>query len=281
MIKLKRLKKCFNMLDKKQKYLQIALNSNLKDARMIINQIPLDEKIIIEAGTPLIKNYGVNAIRNIRLWWEQRIFGYQFTEPEIINPVFKSGGSLAMNFLIKSLTKTKNQRQKKTVPMAGKKIFNPYIVADLKCMDRGGTEVQLAKKGGANAVVALGHAPIETLDSFIDECKKCKLDSMIDMMNVDFPLNIIRELKESPDVVILHRGGDEEIFDPESEVPYHEIQRIKGEYDIMVAVAGGDDFQEVQRAVFNDADIVVVWKSFYQSTAETAKIAEDFLKEIR
>ena len=49
----------------------------------------------------------------------------------------------------------------------------------------------------------------------------------------------------------------------------------------MVAVAGGDTIQEVQRAIFNDVDIVVVWKAFYQSTAQTAKLAEEFLKEIR
>jgi len=47
------------MLDKKQRYLQIALNSTLDEARSIINQIPLDKRIIIEAGTPLIKAYGV------------------------------------------------------------------------------------------------------------------------------------------------------------------------------------------------------------------------------
>jgi thiamine monophosphate synthase len=46
-------------------------------------------------------------------------------------------------------------------------------------------------------------------------------------------------------------------------------------------VAGGDTIDEVQRAIFNGADIVVVWKAFYQRTAETAKLAEEFLKEIR
>ena len=81
--------------------------------------------------------------------------------------------------------------------------------------------------------------------------------------------------------MILHRGVDEESFNPQSEIPYHEIARIKNEFDNMVAVAGGDTIQEVQRAIFNDVDIVVVWKAFYQSTAQTAKLAEEFLKEIR
>jgi len=50
------------------------------------------------------------------------------------------------------------------------------------------------------------------------------------------------------------------------------VSKTKNEYDIMVEIAGGDTIQEVQRAVFNDADIVVVWKSFYQSTLETANL---------
>ena len=62
---------------------------------------------------------------------------------------------------------------------------------------------------------------------------------------------------------------------------FHQIQIIKSNYDIMLSIAGGDNFQEVQRAIFNDADIVVVWKSFYKSTAQTTELAEQFLREIR
>lgn len=232
------------MLDKKQKYLQIALNSTLAEAKAIISQIPLDKRIILEAGTPLIKQYGAQAIAKIRAWWEGRIFEARFQKSEEIS-------------------------------------FEPYIVADLKCMDRGQKEVEIAKNAGANGAVVLGQAPIETINAFIKACENLNLDSMIDMMNVEYPLEILRRLKKLPQVVILHRGVDEEAFDPESEIPYHEIHRIKENYEIMIAVAGGDTIQEVQRAVFNDADIVVVWKSFYKSTAETAKLAEEFLKEIR
>jgi 3-keto-L-gulonate-6-phosphate decarboxylase len=49
----------------------------------------------------------------------------------------------------------------------------------------------------------------------------------------------------------------------------------------MISVAGGDTIREVQRAIFNDADIVVVWKEFYRSTENTANLAREFLKEIK
>ncbi len=260
------------MLDKKQHYLQIALNSTLTEAQNIISQLPLDKRIIIEAGTPLIKNYGVRGIRNIRTWWEQRVFGYNI--PEIKD---HSLAGILMPLLAEKLSGV----QKKKLPENKETVFTPYIVADLKCMDRGAREVEIAKEGGANAVTALGQAPIETLNAFVQKCEAYNLDSMIDMMNVEFPLSVLRQLKKLPQVVILHRGVDEETDNLEKEIPFHEIQRIKSNYDIIIAVAGGDDFQEVQRAIFNDADIVVVWKSFYSGTAETAALAKKFLENIR
>lgn len=263
------------MLEKRQRYLQIALNSTLSEAQSIIRQIPLDKRIIIEAGTPLIKAYGIGGIKKIRAWWEHRVFGYPLEEPKPI----KSQGLVEL--LAKSIEKKLVQKQKREFTKIEEIPFTPYIVADLKCMDRGQREVEIAREGGANGAVALGQAPIETLNAFIEKCEEYNLDSMIDMMNVEYPLEVLRHLKKIPRVVILHRGVDEEAFNPEKEIPFHEIHRIKENYDIMIAIAGGDTFQEVQRAIFNDADIVVVWKSFYKSTADTVKLAEEFLKEIR
>ncbi len=264
------------MLNRKQRYLQIALNSTLEEAKAIINQIPLDKRIIIEAGTPLIKVYGIKGIKTIRDLWEQRILSSYF-----ITTGFSEEGSGQLNLINKFLEERGVKNQKREFGKKNKAALSPYIVADLKCMDRGATEIEIAYQAGASAAVALGQAPIETLNAFIEKCEEFNLDAMIDMMNVEYPLNVLRQLKKLPSVVILHRGVDEEVFNPESEIPYHEIQRIKENYDIMIAIAGGDTFQEVQRAIFNDADIVVVWKSFYKSTAETAKLAQDFLKEIR
>ena len=251
-------------LNKKQKYLQIALNSTLEEAKNIISQLPLDKRIIIEAGTPLIKNYGVEGIKTIRNFWNTKVL-------ENFQREIKTKSWKGIFRVIKEEEIEKAQGVAQT----------PYIVADLKCMDRGKTEVRLAKEGGASAATVLGCAPLETINAFIEECKKLGLDSMIDMMNVGFPLKVLRQLKKLPQVVILHRGVDEEAFNPEKEIPFHEIQRIKSNYDIMISIAGGDTFREAQRAIFNDADIVVVWKSFYKSTVETAKLAEEFLKEIR
>jgi bifunctional enzyme Fae/Hps len=223
-------------LNSRTKYLQIALNSNLYDAQRIIGQLPQSERIIIEAGTPLIKQSGMEAVARLRSWWQERLYGTN---------------------------------------------IEPYIVADLKTIDRGATEVQMAAAAGASAAIAMGLAPVETLNLFIKECETLGIDAMVDMMNVEYSLAILRKLKKQPAVVILHRGVDEEIFNKEKQIPYHEIQRVKGAYDIMLSIAGGDTAREVQRAFFNSANIAIVWKNFYTSSTNTVSLAQEFLKEIK
>ena len=63
-------------------------------------------------------------------------------------------------------------------------------------------------------------------------------------------------------------------------LPLHEIRRIKGNYDLMISVAGGDTLREVQSSIFNDADIVVVWKSVFEQTKETIDLVNGFLKVV-
>ncbi|MBA4320189.1 MAG: hypothetical protein C0412_17460 [Flavobacterium sp.] len=104
---------------------------------------------------------------------------------------------------------------------------------------------------------------------------------MVDMMNIENSLSVLKKLKKLPNVVMLHRGVDETEFSKEKQIPLYQIKQIKGNYNILVAVAGGDTIKEIQRAIFNDADIVVVWKNFYQPSSETAQLAESFLKEIK
>jgi 3-keto-L-gulonate-6-phosphate decarboxylase len=239
--------------------------------------LPISDRIIVEAGTPLIKRYGEHGIRQIRQWYEQRLAG-QILTPAVANTNVSENFVLSLLFQ-SALTNTKTV-PRVSITQSKKEIF-PYVVADLKTMDRGETEVEIAARGGASAAIALGSAPTETLNSFIEQCEIHGLDAMIDMMNVEFPLSVLRALKKVPPVVIIHRGVDEEKFNKEKQIPLHEIRRIKGNYNIMVSIAGGDTLREVQRSFFNDADIVVIWKSVYQETSETVSLVEGFLKETK
>lgn len=202
----------------------------------MVDLLPLSERILLEAGTPFVKRYGMRGIAALRGWWSRKI------------------------------------------QMPG--YISSYIVADLKCMDRGATEVRLAAQAGASAATCLGLAPAETIDQFIQECRKSGIDSMVDMLNVEFPFEVLGKLRELPTVVVMHRGVDEAL-NPEKEIPFQHIQQIQSTYDVLISVAGGESFREAGRAIFNDANIAVVWKIFYEKPEQMAQLAQEFLKEIR
>lgn len=263
-------------LSKKKTYLQVALNGNLDDALSIISSLPRNDRIIVEAGTPFIKRYGEQGIRDIVTWYGRHLSGETLLARQqqsvTLKQIFEH---VKEQYEIKKDSSTNLQN------IYDKPSIRPYVVADLKMMDRGSTEVSIASRAGASAAVALGHAPTESLNAFIEECQQKDLDSMIDMMNVDFPLAILDALKKQPDVVILHRGVDETRENKEKTLPLHEIRRVKGRYDVLIAVAGGDTMREIQSAMFNDADIAVVWKDFYTNTGDTYKLAQNFIKQIK
>lgn len=254
------------ILDPKKRYLQVALNSTLDEAVRIVRALPESDRILIEAGTPLIKRYGTEAVRRLHTAALSRGSLADLLARAIVSSPFS-------NVLDASTERT-------STGSTGMTRSVPYIVADLKTMDRADTEVAMVAEAGASAAIALGVAPIETLNAFVAACEASGIDAMIDMMNVPFPLSVLRALKRQPHVVLIHRGVDEEHFNKEKQIPFHEIQRIKGSYDTLVSIAGGDTLREVQRAVFNDADIVVVWKSVYTKTDDTIGLVEGFLKEI-
>lgn len=131
--------KIISKLSSRKRYLQIALNSTLEEAQKIIAQVPISDRILIEAGTPLIKRYGEEGIRQIKQWYEQRIWG-QALQP-IGTPLATSGSliSLLWKVAVKNYSQPKISRK----PLSDSGII-PYVVADLKMMDRGETEVEIA-----------------------------------------------------------------------------------------------------------------------------------------
>jgi hypothetical protein len=70
-------------------------------------------------------------------------------------------------------------------------------------------------------------------------------------------------------------------IEKEKMLPYYQINQIKGGFDTLVAVAGADSSRDVQSAVFNNVDIVVLWKDFYKADGKIGKVAEEFLEEVR
>lgn len=131
------------------------------------------------------------------------------------------------------------------------------VVADMKVSDGAVDEVSMARRAGANAITVLGDSPVETLDLFVEECERLSMISMVDMLGVDDPLKVVRQMKHPPNVVVLHRGRDEEGTRGKV-IQYRHVNRVRSKFNVSISAAGGVDIKEARSAIFNGANVVVV-----------------------
>ena len=209
-------------------YLQVALDLvDMGSVERVLTEVPMNDHIIIEAGTPLIKRFGLNVIGEMRK-------------------------------------------------------FRPdaFIVADLKTLDTGNLEARIAANASADAVVVSGLAPVATIEKFIKENRKTGVYSVIDMLNVENPVKLIKELKDLgalPEVVEMHRAIDAE----NTEYNWGDIKEIKkvAGSKLLVATAGGIRQQVVKEALKSGADIIVVGRAITASK-NIKNAAEQFMEEL-
>ncbi len=206
-------------------YLQISLDPpELEKAKKVISQVPGSDRIIIEAGTPLIKRYGTRVISELR--------------------------------------------------QTAKDMF---LIADLKTLDVGKVEVDIAYEDTADAVVAAGLAPPETLDAFVHEAKRLGIYGVVDMLNVEDPVKKLKELKEFPDMVILHRGIDQETGRTLGLDLIQELRQTFHDKRFLIAVAGGIVPETAREALEKGADVIIVGRYVTQAK-DVERAIRDFLE---
>ncbi len=152
-----------------------------------------------------------------------------------------------------------------------------FIVADLKTLDVGKVEADIAYEDTADAVVAAGLAPPETLNAFVHEAKRLGIYAVIDMLNVEDVIEKLKSLKQPPDIVILHRGIDQESG---RTCGLERIQMIRKAFPsrkLLIAVAGGIVPETAKEALELGADILVVGRYVTQSK-DIERAARDFLE---
>jgi bifunctional enzyme Fae/Hps len=165
-------------------------------------------------------------------------------------------------------------------------LWRGHVVADLKTSDGALGEVDMVRGAGATAATVLGGSPTEALDLFIAHCAELKMASMIDMLGVADPLKVLMQLKRPPDVVVLHRGRDEENTRGKV-IQYRHVNRVRSKFGALISAAGGVDLKEARSAIFNGANIVVVnlvqpddpWGGI-RTDSDVAGIARQFLETI-
>jgi len=152
-----------------------------------------------------------------------------------------------------------------------------FIIADLKTLDVGKVEVDIAYEDTADAVVAAGLAPPETLDATIQEAKRLGIYAIIDMLNVEDVLGKLKSLKDFPDIVILHRGIDQESGRSCGLERIKLIRQAFPNKKFLIAVAGGIVPETAKEALDLGADILIVGRYVTQSK-DIERSVRDFLE---
>ena len=157
----------------------------------------------IEAGTPLIKSEGMEAIRELK-----RIFP------------------------------------------------DKKIIADMKTMDTGDFETEMASKAGADIISILGASDDSTIKEAIKAAKKYNSEIMIDLINVKNKVDRAAEVqKMGAKYVCIHAGIDQQM---KGENPLQDIKDVKEAVNIIIATAGGLNSENIPDVVSAGADIVIV-----------------------
>ncbi len=152
-----------------------------------------------------------------------------------------------------------------------------FIIADLKTLDVGKVEVDIAYEDTADAVVAAGLAPPETLDATVSEAKRLGIYAVIDMLNVEDALGKLKSIKEFPDIIILHRGIDQESGKTSGLERIKIIRQAFPNKKFLIAVAGGIVPETAKEALELGADILIVGRYVTQSK-DIERSVRDFLE---
>jgi 3-hexulose-6-phosphate synthase len=148
------------------------------------------------------------------------------------------------------------------------------IVADLKIMDGGGLETELAAKAGASFVVVMSRATDATIRSVVAEARKRDVWVMGDVLGADDYAEEARRLERlGVDAVIAHLGFDERGEAPELSV-FDFLSDVTGATTLPVQAVGGIRVADLSRLPGLGAPLVVVGAPLVISTEAFAPAAD-------
>jgi 3-hexulose-6-phosphate synthase/6-phospho-3-hexuloisomerase len=184
--------------------LQVALDEvELTRALAIAKEAVAGGCDYIEAGTPLIKSEGMNAIRALKKEFKEQV-----------------------------------------------------IVADMKTMDTGAVEVEMAAKAGAGIISILGASSDATIEDSLRSARKYGVKLAVDLINVNGPAERALKLQEmGVDIISIHVGIDQQMVGQD---PLEILKAVRKAVSAQVAAAGGLDARSAAAAVALGADIVIV-----------------------
>ena len=121
------------------------------------------------------------------------------------------------------------------------------IVADMKIMDTGALEVEMATKAGADVVCVLAASDNSTIKDALKSARKYGSKIMVDLIGVKDKATRAKELEKlGADYLCIHVGIDEQMI---GKKPIEILTSIVKETEIPVAVAGGLNSETVAEIV--------------------------------
>ncbi|HLF16603.1 MAG TPA: 3-hexulose-6-phosphate synthase [Candidatus Thermoplasmatota archaeon] len=184
--------------------MQIALDeANLDRALQYAREAVAGGADWVEAGTPLIKSCGLDAVRKLRKAFPGKV-----------------------------------------------------VVADMKTMDTGAFEAEMAFKAGADVVGVLGAASDGTLREAVKSARKYGGKVYMDLLSVKDKVARAKQAEAlGCDYVSLHMGVDEQM---RGASPLEMLRRVAAAVQIPVMVAGGLTTETVGPCVKAGASVVIV-----------------------
>jgi len=195
--------------------LQVALDfENLSRALLAASEAVAGGADWVEAGTPLIKSEGLDAVREL------------------------------------------------------KKAFPDHrIVADLKVMDTGAFEVEIAAKAGADIVTILGAADDDTIADGVRGGELYGAEIVVDLLGVADPIARTKRVAGlGAAAVCWHIGIDMQM---QGRTPFDLLAELAKASPIPVAVAGGLNSETVATAVRAGAQILIIGGAITKSAQVT------------
>ncbi len=207
--------------------LQVALDEmNLDRALQIAKEAVEGGVDWIEAGTPLIKSEGMEAIRVLR----------------------------------------------KAFP-------HHEICADMKTMDTGAYETEMACKAGASVVMILGAADDGTILESVKAARKYGAKLSVDLLGVDDLVNRARRCEElGVDLINMHIGIDQQM---KGQSPLDALRKVAKAVRVPIQAAGGLNSETVAEAVKAGASVIIVGGALIKAkkpAVEAKKIKDAILR---
>ena len=130
------------------------------------------------------------------------------------------------------------------------------LVADMKTMDTGAFETEMAAKAGADVVCVLAVSDDSTIKDALKSARKYGVKLMIDLIGVRDEIKRAKELEKiGADYLCLHVGIDQQMT---GKSPLKTLKNLVKNTNVPIAVAGGINSETVADIVNAGASIVIV-----------------------